>query len=224
MLSAERKVLSAGRKVLSAEYPVAGQAELIQTGKSFTRPSFRVYPCPSVVSSSRRGFTLVELLIVVAVLALLFGGLVRITDGLRNDAKRQQARVLLTALASATGVYAELQAPLEDGSEGADAATGYPPGAFDADARPCLAALLATPQTRQKLAGLGWPWSRLLDDSEGWVDPWGRPLRYVTRLHDERAVRMNGGKPFWVSAGPDGRFGDANLAQRSDNISSDEPM
>ena len=163
-------------------------------------------------------------MLVVAVLALVFGGLVRVTDRLRNDAKRQQARRLLATLASAVELYAELQVPPGAESVGAECAAVYPPGVFDAAAQPCLAALLTKPPTRQKLAGLGWPWDRLLDDPAAWVDPWGRPLRYVTALHDRRAVRRNGGRPFWVSAGSDGRFGDASLAERSDNISSVEPM
>jgi prepilin-type N-terminal cleavage/methylation domain-containing protein len=180
---------------------------------------FAWWAVPTLRALRQRGFTLVELLIVVALLAALFGGMVRLTDGLRDRAKSEQTRRLLEALGSAVEQYAALHS-----SSNSREAVVYPPGRFDGAAGPCLRALLGAPETRGPLAELGWPWNRLMNDPGAWVDAWGRPLRYVTALHDEQAVRMNGGKPFWVSAGPDGRFGDADLAERSDNISSDEPM
>ena len=100
----------------------------------------------------------------------------------------------------------------------------YPPGAFDASATTGLTALLAHPQTRQTLSRLDWPWNRFLDRPARWADPWGTPLRYVTAVHDASAVRLNGGRPFWVCAGPNRRFGDDHPAERADNISTDEPM
>jgi len=171
-----------------------------------------------------RGFTLAEMMVAVAVLAVVFSIGVRVIDGLRDQAKEQQAKRLVTTLAAATELYARVGA--DDGpDETRPAETGaYPPGAFDGSPEPCLSALLAVPQTRGRLADLGWPWASLLDDPGAWTDPWGRPMRYVAPVHDEQAVTRNGGIPFWVCAGPDGRFGDASLAEQSDNISSDEPM
>ena len=58
----------------------------------------------------------------------------------------------------------------------------------------------------------------------GLLDPWGRPLRYVTALHNQTSVRMNAGHPYWVCAGPNGRFGDDDPGERADNISTDEPL
>ena len=163
------------------------------------------------------------MVVAVAVLALVFGALTRIMDGLRDEAKAKQAQRLVTALAAATEHYARVRGPSP--GEGADRSEPmYPPGSFDGSPEACLAALLAVPETRERLVGLGWPWDRLVDDPSAWTDPWGRPLRYVTELHNKRAVLMNGGIPFWVCAGPDGRFGDADLSEQSDNISSDEPM
>ncbi|UCG32568.1 MAG: prepilin-type N-terminal cleavage/methylation domain-containing protein [Phycisphaerales bacterium] len=174
-------------------------------------------------SRKGRGFTLVEMMVVVAVLALVLGALTRIMDGLRDEAKAKQAQRLVTTLAAATELYARVQGTNPE--EGADRPERtYPPGSFDGSPEACLAALLGVPETRERLVGLGRPWNRLVDDAGAWTDPWGRPLRYVTALHNKRAVMMNGGIPFWVCAGPDGRFGDADLSEQSDNISSDEPM
>lgn len=162
-------------------------------------------------------------MVTVAVLALVFGALTQIMDGLRDESKVRQAQRLMTTLAAATELYARVLGP-SPGEEADGPEPTYPPGSFDGSPEPCLAALLAVPETRERLVGLGWPWNRLADDPGAWTDPWGRPLRYVTALHNERAVMMNGGIPFWVCAGPDGRFGDADLAEQSDNISTDEPI
>ena len=35
---------------------------------------------------------------------------------------------------------------------------------------------------------------------------------------------MNGGRPYWVCAGPNERFGDDDPSERTDNISTDEPL
>jgi type II secretory pathway pseudopilin PulG len=165
------------------------------------------------------------MIVAVAVLALVLGALTRIMDGLRDEAKVRQAQRLVTTLAAATELYAQVQEQGPSVEEAADhQRPTYPPGSFDGSPEACLAALLAVPETRGRLVGLGWPWNRLVDDPGAWTDPWGRPLRYVTTLHNERAVMMNGGVPFWVCAGPDGRFGDADLAEQADNIFSDEPM
>lgn len=160
------------------------------------------------------GFTLVELIIVIVLLALAFSGLASISESMRNQAKTEQARALLRTLAIATDTYAENQDP--PGT--------CPPGAPYASSVPALQALLAFPQSRSILAGLEWPWNTRLDAPHRWKDPWGRELRYITMQYDREAVRMNGSKPFWVCAGPDGRFGEQDATRRADNISTDEPM
>ena len=159
-----------------------------------------------------------------AVLALVIGALVAATDLMRDQAKTVRARKLLRALAVATEVYARLPESRDEGSTGADRTADWPPGSFDAAATPGLAALLAVPQTREILTGAGWPWNGQLDKPAAWLDPWGRPLRYVTALHNQASVRMNGGRPYWVCAGPNGRFGDDDPRERADNISTDEPL
>ncbi|HOQ87252.1 MAG TPA: hypothetical protein PLQ89_16180, partial [Phycisphaerae bacterium] len=57
-------------------------------------------------------------------------------------------------------------------------------------------------------------------------DPWGRPLHCLTAssplaVH-RKAVAANQGRPIFISAGPDGRFGFQDVSAASDNIRSDE--
>ncbi len=59
----------------------------------------------------------------------------------------------------------------------------------------------------------------------GLHDAWGRPLRCLTAdgstPADLDAVIANGGKPIFISAGPDERFGPPGLPPAADNIRSD---
>lgn len=160
-------------------------------------------------------FTLPEMILAAVLLAGIIAALIAATNQMRDRAQTVQARKLLQTLARATQEYARLQASQPP---------TYPPGTFDASATTGLTALLALPTTRQLLARLDWPWNRFLDRPARWADPWGTPLRYVTAVHDPSAVRLNGGRPFWVCAGPNRRFGDDRPAERADNISTDEPM
>jgi hypothetical protein len=57
-------------------------------------------------------------------------------------------------------------------------------------------------------------------------DPWGRPLHCFTAssplaVH-RKSVAANQGRPIFISAGPDGRFGFNDVSAASDNIRSDE--
>ena len=56
-------------------------------------------------------------------------------------------------------------------------------------------------------------------------DAWGRPLRCLTAASksplDREAVAVNGGRPIFISAGPDGRFGTRDIAAAADNLRSD---
>lgn len=172
-------------------------------------------------------FTFPEMILAAVLLAGIIAALIAATNQMRDRAQTVQARKLLGTLARATQEYARLQAP-QPGPNAQEARTPqtpiYPPGAFDASATTALTSLLVLPGTRQILSRLDWPWNRFLDRPARWADPWGTPLRYVTAVHDPSAVRLNGGRPFWVCAGPNRRFGDDRPAERADNISTDEPM
>lgn len=58
------------------------------------------------------------------------------------------------------------------------------------------------------------------------LDGWGRPLRCLTsssRLAgDRRAVAAGGGRPIFISVGPDGLFGPEDSPAVGDNLRSDE--
>ena len=57
-------------------------------------------------------------------------------------------------------------------------------------------------------------------------DGWGRPLRCLTAdaptPADREAVIAQGGKPIFISAGPDRRFGLNDVRFTADNLRSDE--
>lgn len=55
------------------------------------------------------------------------------------------------------------------------------------------------------------------------VDPWGTPFRYLPPNSDDPRVIANGGRPLFVSAGPDRDFGDHDIAMIGDNLRSDDP-
>jgi len=55
------------------------------------------------------------------------------------------------------------------------------------------------------------------------VDPWGTPLRYYGVESNSPWVKVNGGRPVLVSAGPDRDFGDEDPAAAGDNLRSDDP-
>ena len=59
-------------------------------------------------------------MVAVAVLALVFGALTRIMDGLRDEAKAKQAQRLVTALAAATEQYARVRGPSPGEANSAD--------------------------------------------------------------------------------------------------------
>jgi hypothetical protein len=55
------------------------------------------------------------------------------------------------------------------------------------------------------------------------VDPWGTPLHYYPEDSGDPAAKASGGKPVFVSAGPDRDFGDTNPVARENNLRSDDP-
>jgi hypothetical protein len=155
-----------------------------------------------------------ELALVAGLLALLLTVTAGLYDHYLNTAKVQQVTALIQGLARAAAAYAE--------------ATGsYPPGRRDEASDPILATLLTVPASAAQVHALS---SSLLFVADGkWhaLDPWGRPVRYLTQ-HSERAeprrrVEANGGVPVFECAGPDRDFGDAEAAGQTDNIASDEP-
>ncbi len=87
-----------------------------------------------------------------------------------------------------------------------------------------LAALQRTPKSDQVLERVPEVLRRESYEPDVWivVDGWGRPLRCMTanspRTLERQAVAANGGKPIFVSAGGDGRFGLDDVADAADNL------
>jgi type II secretory pathway pseudopilin PulG len=158
--------------------------------------------------------TLVEMVLAAALLALVLAGAAGLYDHCLNEAKVQQVAALIHGLGSALAAYAEV--------------TGaYPPGRVDEASDPALAALQTAPASAAQIQKVK---SNLVFLSDGkWrcVDPWGRPLRYLTarsnRPEPRRRVEANGGVPIFESAGPDRDFGDVISARQADNICGDDP-
>ena len=100
------------------------------------------------------GFTLVELLVVLGILALLAGFAAPQVMGYLGRARTESARVQISALTSALELYA-----LDNGA--------YPA------TEQGLAALVQPPAGATRWAG---PY---LKKAQGLADPWGRPYQYV---------------------------------------------
>ncbi len=149
--------------------------------------------------------TLVEMVVAVTVVGIALFLLVGSARLIREDARSQLARQLLTTLDRALIAY--------------QIAENAYPVAPDEDADFAVAALLASPATHGLAAELPdslWNAAR----PHTLVDPWGRPLRYLSDPLRHPYVRTNENRPVFVSAGRDGDFSEA---AEGDNLRSDDP-
>lgn len=131
-----------------------------------------------------RGMTMVELLLSIAVSAVILGGITLISETLRTDTSDRQTRRVLRLLRKALVDYHTRH-------------EAWPPGATTSDA---VRRLLADPEAATILRPL-----RLSDtpDHELIVrDGYDRPIRYTVETDGNTVVAD------FVSAGPDGRLGD----------------
>lgn len=104
-----------------------------------------------VPKSCRSGFTLMELLIVLAILAVIIGLVLPNFLGAQQDANNKAARVAVAGVEKAADIYAAQH-------------DGDYPGSVDA--------LIHNPGNDQKWAG---PY---LDKGKVPFDPWGNPIQY----------------------------------------------
>ena len=132
----------------------------------------------------RTGMTFVELLLSVAVCAVMLGGVTLVSESLRHDQSDQETRATLRSLRKAlNNYYSQHQ---------------YCPAGETAST--VLKALLADKETAAVVCEL-----RLSTDAAGVMhvqDGYGRSMRYIIRDRGAAA------QADFVSAGPDGRFGD----------------
>ncbi|HOA72743.1 MAG TPA: hypothetical protein PL151_11195 [Phycisphaerae bacterium] len=199
---------------------------------------------PAGTKPRRRGITLSETLVTAAALAVVLAALGLGTEGIRNDLKRQQAVAMMEILDQALVAYhAQTGAWPVDADSGArpaaaadEDADSPSPERYEADPAAVdrmLALMAGVPAARARLetlpAVLRVAPAESARSAGAWGsirDPWGRPLHCLTAssplaVH-RKAVAANQGRPIFISAGPDGRFGFQDVSAASDNIRSDE--
>jgi len=158
--------------------------------------------------AAKRAMTIFEAAIVAAVLGIVLFIVAGGVGSVRQQAKRNLCARLMAGLGEALAQY--------------HAKTGdYPPGRPDASAGPAIAAMLAVPEAAAELKDLPAVLQLGADPHVGGVDPWGRPVRYLTAASPtesaRREVAANGDVPIFESAGGDGDFGETDPAAAADN-------
>ncbi len=153
--------------------------------------------------------TIFEAALIAAALAIVLFLVAGGVGTIRQQAKRNLCTRLMTQLGDALVKYHQ--------------ATGtYPPGAPDSSAGNAVQAMLRVEAAAAALKTLPLSLRMGAEPLVGGVDPWGRPLRYLTadvqNEHDRQEVAANGGVPIFESAGRDKDFGDSNPATATDNV------
>jgi len=172
----------------------------------------------------RRAMTLSETLIATALIGLVLTMVALGITAVRTDMRTRQTWDLLRTLAAALDAYHEQTGawPLDDRDDylkqsktvdGPDGSAEYILKTLHGVAA-SEAILARVPEVLRDRGGVGPAWTV--------VDGWGRQLRCLTaasgRTLERQAVAANGGKPIFVSAGGDGRFGTENVAAAADNL------
>lgn len=156
--------------------------------------------------------TLLELSIAIVAIAAVLGVFVQVSDGLVNNSADRQTVQSMRSLAQALTIY--------------KAEHGVWPNDKNADtsmAR-CIADLKGSPKTEhlvKDLPGLTITPAKFLTVEDGW----GRAMVYIVPSDADTDERVAGwlkrlptiqsDKPFIVSAGPDGKFGDRSSDDRT---------
>jgi len=131
--------------------------------------------------------TAIALLLLGAVLFLLAGS----AKWTRQRAKDQLAWDMLAAMNKSLAAYVQNQGH-------------YPPGRADRQPHEAIAALLADEASASYLLSLPPALHARLDEKPTLLDPWAKPLRYLTTDCDDAGrVEANEGQPVFVLA--DGR-------------------
>jgi len=184
-----------------------------------------------------KAFTLIEMLVVIAIIALLLGILVPAVTNTLQSAKKTKAATQCGAIADAVKLfyndYGYLPAPLT--------AQGFAPGTgedaagyFDEDdSKQILQVLMAEPENYNNNHSLN-PKQKIFIDLEDMeedgtmLDPWGNQyLIKLDRDFDGKVSYESGSEGFRtravvVSAGPDGEMdGDGNVRDNVSNVEID---
>lgn len=187
---------------------------------------------PMSFTRQSRAMTLSETLIAAAGLGLLLVVAALGISRIRSDLKHQQVQELLSALDDALFAYHDATGewPTEAGAGQGDRSPWSGDAARDHGLRAAekvIQALTTLPASRsvlERVPGV----LRIGEQDAGdgrWEsvqDSWGHPLHCLTAASpsesDRQLVEANGGRPVFVSAGPDGRFGTDDPAARADNV------
>jgi len=156
-----------------------------------------------------RAMTLIEMTITVCIMGVALFLLNGWMSSLRASVKHDLARRMLTDLDEALVRYRR--------------STGYYPMFRGPEsAIPAVVDLLDHDKTRPIIEAFpSHLWSG--PGRQQLVDPWGTPLIYLSLKSDDPRVAANGGRPLFVSAGPDRDFGKIHHAAIGDNLGSDDP-
>ena len=124
---------------------------------------------PAVFRSSASGYTLMEIMLVVAIIAVIAGGVIVKMTGALDVAKIQRTEQDINNIYSALKLYEARNYQMPDQSQG-------------------LEALITMPTTGTKPAN----WTKLMDSMP--VDPWNTPYQY----RNPGKTRSLGGRCFFV--------------------------
>jgi prepilin-type N-terminal cleavage/methylation domain-containing protein len=164
------------------------------------------HPGSQHADRSRAAMTLAEMLMALAVIALMLSGAVGVSEALVNDSADRQTSVSLRSLDRAMMRYQQRHSIWPSSVE---------PHHIDTPMARCLASLRSSPETDRLVADL--PGLSLTSAGFHTVhDGFGRPLVYVDPTDTSpdmarlvaRFPRSPDGRPFVVSAGLDGQLGD----------------
>lgn len=153
--------------------------------------------------------TLIETVLTVSLLSVGLFLVVGWMSSIRKDAKHDLTIRMLADLDMALARYRR--------------ATGvYPPSRGPESAISAVVDLLDHEKSRTLIEAFP-PSLRQGPNRYNLIDSWGTPLRYYGPDSADPMVIANGGRPVFISAGPDRDFGDGNRAQLGDNLRSDDP-
>jgi len=162
------------------------------------------------MSARGRGFTLIEMLVVMVIMAILAASVAVVLIGMRDKARVAKAGSQLLAIGAALDAYRdEFGSYPPDTGYGLDMATS--PGTYDAGSLwRYLLQRVRDPKTGEALGPFLQDWPRddlrsYADASAGksfyLADPWGRPYGFVG---EKRRLVHNPGSFDIFSVGPDG--------------------
>ncbi|HSW44257.1 MAG TPA: hypothetical protein VLM89_01665 [Phycisphaerae bacterium] len=180
----------------------------------------------------RRALTITETLLCASIIGLLLGVAGLGVDTVRQDLKRRQTENLLAILDRALTAYQQAAGKWPANSSADERRSSL--SEDDGSGSRIVGALAAVPESLKVLDHV--PSIFRMEPAQGvsqavtqpWAgirDAWGRPLCCLTAdctsPSDAEALAANGGKPIFISAGPDGLFGRQDPSAAADNLRSD---